>query len=59
VAVARMRRLMIFAVETVKAGGVPPYVLKPGDADPIDEMMVRSQSLPADVDVLSRWWANR
>lgn len=57
VAVARMRRMMISAVETVRSGGEPPYVLRAGDPDPIDEMVVRSQSLPADVDVLSRWWA--
>ena len=56
VAVMRMRRMMIAAVEDVKAGREPPYIVRDGAPDPIDEMVVRSQNLPAEVDVLSPWW---
>jgi hypothetical protein len=52
----RMRRMMIAAVEDVKAGREAPYVIRDGEPDPIDEMVVRSQNLPAEVDVLSPWW---
>ncbi|MFM9968835.1 MAG: Rieske 2Fe-2S domain-containing protein [Burkholderiales bacterium] len=55
-AVILMRRMMLAAVEDVRQGKDPLYVLRGEGLDPIEEMVVRSQPLPASVDVLSHWW---
>ena len=56
-AVVMMRRQMLQAIETVRSGGDPPLVSRKGAPDPLADMVVRSQPLPASVDINSRWWA--
>jgi phthalate 4,5-dioxygenase oxygenase subunit len=55
-AVILMRRMMLAAVEEVRQGRDPLYVVRGAARDPICDMVVRSQSLPAHTDVLSHWW---
>lgn len=55
-AVILMRRMLLAAVEDVRQGRDPRYVVPDGAPDPIADMVVRSQTLPADVDVTSHWW---
>ena len=55
-AVVQMRRMMLAAVEDVREGRDPRYVVRAGGHDPIAGMVVRSQALPAGTDVLGRWW---
>ncbi|MSQ51298.1 MAG: hypothetical protein EXR28_05365 [Betaproteobacteria bacterium] len=57
-AVILMRRMMLAAVEDVRRGKDSLYVLRGFGRDPIKDMVVRSQPLPASVDVLSHWWKN-
>ena len=55
-AVILMRRQMLAAVEDVRANRDPLYVVRGEGRDPIEDMVVRSQALPASVDVKTHWW---
>jgi phenylpropionate dioxygenase-like ring-hydroxylating dioxygenase large terminal subunit len=51
-----MRRQLLKAVEDVRAGRDPLFVERDGDANALAELVVRSDTLPAGVDVMSGWW---
>jgi phenylpropionate dioxygenase-like ring-hydroxylating dioxygenase large terminal subunit len=51
-----MRRQLLKAIEDVRAGRDPLFVERDGDANALAELVVRSDTLAAGVDVTSGWW---
>ncbi len=55
-AVIMMRRHLLGAVEDIQAGRDPMFVEREGHPDRLKEMVVLSQEVPADTDLLGGWW---
>ena len=55
-AVILMRRQLLKAIEDIQAGRDPMFVERDGQADALKEMVVLSQEVPADTDLLGGWW---
>lgn len=55
-AVIMMRRQLLKAIEDIQAGRDPMFVERDGQTDRLKEMVVLSQEVPADTDLLGGWW---
>ena len=55
-AVIMMRRQLLKAIEDIQAGRDPMFVERSGQPDQLKDMVVLSQEVPADTDLLGGWW---
>ena len=55
-AVIMMRRQLLQGIEDMRAGRDPMFVERDGQPDALQEMVVLSQEVPADTDLLGGWW---
>ena len=55
-AVIMMRRQLLKAIEDMQAGRDPMFVERDGQPDALNEMVVLSQEVAADTDLLGGWW---
>lgn len=55
-AVIMMRRQLLGAIEDMQAGRDPMFVERDGQPDRLKEMVVLSQEVSADTDLLGGWW---
>jgi hypothetical protein len=54
-----MRRQLLKAVEEVRAGRNPLFVERDGDANALQELIVRADTIPSSTDIRGTWWRDQ